>query len=64
MLVFFVEIAVRYPDKIKEKTKNFPFCPEKRNIHKAKNNQYMKRIKPKNYTKTKNIICDWTDKKN
>ena len=24
----------------------------------------MKKIKPKNYTKFKNLICDWTDKKN
>ena len=24
----------------------------------------MKQIKPKNYTKSKNLICDWTDKKN
>ena len=24
----------------------------------------MKKIKPKNYTKSKKLICDWTDKKN
>ena len=24
----------------------------------------MKKIKPKNYAKYKNLICDWTDKKN
>ena len=24
----------------------------------------MKKIKPKNYTKAKKFICDWTDKKN
>ena len=24
----------------------------------------MKKIKPKNYTKAKKLICDWTDKKN
>ena len=23
----------------------------------------MKKIKPKNYTKSKKLICDWTDKK-
>ena len=23
----------------------------------------MKKIKPKNYTKSKKFICDWTDKK-
>ena len=25
----FVGVDIRYPDNIKEKTKNFPFCPEK-----------------------------------
>ena len=24
----------------------------------------MKKIKPKNYTKSKKLLCDWTDKKN
>ena len=24
----FVEVDLRFPDNIKEKTKNFPFCPE------------------------------------
>ena len=26
---YFVEVDLRYPDSIKEKTKNFPFAPEK-----------------------------------
>ena len=25
---YFVEVDLKYPDNIKEKTKNFPFCPE------------------------------------
>ena len=25
----FVEVDLKYPDKIEEKTKNFPFCPQK-----------------------------------
>ena len=25
----FVEVDLKYPDNIKEKTKNFPFCPKK-----------------------------------
>ena len=45
------------------KTKNFPFAPENKNIHKDEYNNYMKKIKPKNYTKSKKLICDWTDKK-
>ena len=63
---FFVEVNLRYPDNIKEKTKNFPFCPENKIIHKDKynDNEYMKKTKPKNYVKSKKLICDWTDEKN
>ena len=52
-----------YPDNIKEKTKNFPFCPGNKEIDPDKYNDYMKKIKPKNYTKSKTLMCDWTDKK-
>ena len=63
---YFIEVDLRYPDNIKEKTKNFPFCPENKIIHKDKynDNDYMKQIKPKKYAKSTNLICDWTDKKN
>ena len=27
---YFIEVDLKYPDKIKEKTKNFPFAPEKK----------------------------------
>ena len=27
----FLEVDLKYPDDIKEKTKHFPFCPEKKN---------------------------------
>ena len=62
---YFIEVGLRYPDNIKEKTKNFPLCPENKIIHKDKynDNEYMKQIKPKNYAKSKKLICDWTDKK-
>ena len=59
---YFLEVDLKYPDKIKEKTKNFPFCPENKKINPDKYNDYMKK-KPKNYTKSKKLICDWTDKK-
>ena len=39
----FVEVVLRYPDNIKEKAKNFPFCPEKRVKHKDKYYDYMKK---------------------
>ena len=60
---YFVEVDLRYPDDIKEKIKSFPFAPEnklflKRNINININ------IKPKNFTKSKKLIGDWTDKKN
>ena len=62
---YFIEVDFRYPNNIK-KTKNVPFCPENRIIHKDKynDNEYMKQIKPKNYAKSKKLICDWSDKKN
>ena len=42
---YFVEVHLRYPDRTKEKTKNFPFCPENKVIHKEKYNDYMKKNK-------------------
>ena len=60
---YFVEVDLKYPDEMKQKTKNFLFCPENKIIPKEKHNDYMNDIKPKNYTKSKKSICDWTDKK-
>ena len=60
---YFLEFDLKYPDNIKEKTKHFPFCPENRKINLDKYNDYMNKIKLKNYTKSKKLICDWTDKK-
>ena len=61
---FLVEVDLRYPNNMKEKTKNFPFCPETKNIPREKYIDLMKRNKPKNYMPAKKLICDWTDKKN
>ena len=61
---FFVEVDLTYPDNIKEKTKNFPFCPESKKINPDNFNDYMKEIKPDTYIQTKKLICDWSDKKN
>ena len=60
---YFLEVDLKYPDNIKEKTKYFPFCPENKKIDPNKYNEYMKSIKPESFTKSKKLICDWTDKK-
>ena len=57
----FVEVDLRYPCNMK-KTTIFPICPEKNFIPKEKYNDYMKKIKGKICTKSKTLICDWTDK--
>ena len=61
---FFVEVDLKYPDNIKEKTKNFPFAPMNKKINPDKFSDYMKEIKPDTYSQTKKLICDWSDKKN
>ena len=52
---YFVEVDLKYPDDIKEKTKNFPFCSENKKINPDKYNDYMNKIKPRNYTKSKKV---------
>ena len=61
---YFIEVDLKYPDNIKEKTKNFPFCPENKKVNSNDFSDYMKTIKPDTYTQTKKLICDWSDKKN
>ena len=61
---YLIEVDLKYPDNIKEKTKNFPFCPENKKINPDKFGDYMKKIKPNTYTQTKKLICDFSDKKN
>ena len=60
---YFIEVDLKCPDNIKEKTKNFSFCRENKKNNPNKYNDYMNNIKPKNYTKSKKLICDWSDKK-
>ena len=61
---YLIEVDLNYPDNIKEKTKNFPFCPENKKINPNKFSEYMKEIKPDTYIQTSKLICDWSDKKN
>ena len=60
---FFIEVDLKYPDKIKTKTKNSPFVPENKTIDKNECGEYKKKRKLKNYEGTKKLICDWSDKK-
>ena len=61
---FFIEVDLKYPNNIKEKTKNLPFAPVNKKIIPAKFSDYMKEIKPDTYIQTKKLICDFSDKKN
>ena len=49
---YFVEIDLKYPDIIRERTKNFPFCPENEKVDPDKYGEYMNNIKPKIFTKS------------
>ena len=61
---YLIEVDLKYPDNIKEKTKNFPFAPMNKKINPDNFNDYMKEIKPDTYIQTSKLICDWSDKKN
>ena len=61
---YFIEVDLKYPDNIKEKTKNFPFAPVNKKINPDNFSDYMKTIKLDTYTQTSKLICDWSDKKN
>ena len=41
---YFVEVDLKYPDEIKEKTNNFPLCPKNKKIDPDKYNEYMNKI--------------------
>ena len=58
-----LEVGLRYPYNIRQKTKHFPFCPGNKFISKNDFSDYMNKIKPKIYLEHKKLICDWTDKK-
>ena len=60
---YFVEVDLKHPEGIREKTKNFPFCPENKFSPQDKFSEYMKKMKQDSHAKCKKLICDWTDKK-
>ena len=55
---YFIETDLRHPDNKKERTKNFPFAPEYKVIPKDKNDNHLKKIKPKNYTNAQKLLRD------
>ena len=59
---YFVEVDLKYPDEIKDKTKNFPFCPENKFSPTDNFTDHMDLNKPESYDKCRKLICDWTDK--
>ena len=60
---YFFEVDLNYPDIIKEKTKHFPFRPEKK-INPDVFSDYLKTVKTDICTETKQLMWDWSDKKN
>ena len=47
---YFIEVDLKYPDNIKEKTKHFPFAPVNKKINPDDFSDYMKEIIPDTYT--------------
>ena len=61
---YFIEVDLKYPDSIKQKTKNFPFAPVNKKINPDDFNDYMKEIRSDTYVQSSKMICDWSNKKN
>ena len=61
---YLIEVDSKYPDNIKEKTKSFPCAPQNQKINSDVFTPYMNKHKPIHYLSCKNLICDWTNKKN
>ena len=60
---YFVEIDLTYPDKIKQKSKHFPFAPENKKYISDNFTTYMNKNKSITYTQAKKLKCDWSVKK-
>ena len=52
---YFIEVDLKYPDNIKEKTKKIPFVPVNRKINPDDFTGYLKKIQPDTYTQPKKI---------
>ena len=58
--VFIVDLI--YPDNIKYKSKNFPYCPENKTNNPVNYTEYMNEHEPKPHRPTSKLICDQTNK--
>ena len=61
---YFIEVDIKHPDNIKQKTKHFPFAPVNNKINPVDFSDYMKKIKPSTHNETRKLLCDWTIKRN
>ena len=59
---YFIECDLEYPVEIKEKTKNFPFCPYQTKADPNVFSGYMNNINQPNYKPTSKLMCDVTNK--
>ena len=59
---FLLESDLEYPSSIHEKTKNFPFLPDKETNKVEDFSTYKTENKPKKYTPTEKLIMDQTNK--
>ena len=59
---FFIECDLEYPAEIKEKTKNFPFCPYQTKADPNLFSGYMNNVNQPNYKPTSKLMCDVTNK--
>ena len=59
---FLIECDLEYPNNIHEKTKHFPFLPEKKTIKIEDFSPYMMTNKPEKYKPTEKLIMDQTNK--
>ena len=62
ILSIWLNVSYRILMMKKEKSKNFPFCPENKINPQDKFSVYWNEMKLNNHTQNKNLICDWTDK--
>ena len=59
---YFIECDLEYPVEIKEKRKNFPFCPYQTKADPDLFSGYMNNINQPNYKPTSKLMCDVTSK--